>query len=304
MKSTSLTLGIASVLVAVGFAPEVHAACMPPKDFKLAYSDEGDHWLIFPPHSNSTIGGGVLKTRFWEPGNRAAVNEGDGCPQEAYMFQLDPDHITIFGASGGNVLGSMCDNLGCPTDALIMLVQTLSEDGMQAYYAVGKVAEDVGEFRYNRGGTDWQLTEIPRPRVQSSSRTTTSQMINVCIDPPMGAHGEADGFTRNSIVTGYQIVRAEGASDPGRDPVRWTNVGSPVPVNEDTCSSVAIQSAFCVPDDDVFFAVRPIFDDGEFMADYVGASTRVECSPTLAEPRFGTIERTKTGRGVPRMNPR
>jgi len=303
-----IALGIAGVIVVGGMVTDASAACNPTKDFKLAFSDEGDFWMNFPADANSDISGGVLKGRFWKAGARGAANEGPpgACAESTYLFSDAPGHITIFGQSGGEVLSGFCINDGCVDGAQITLIQTLSNDGTKAYYAVGKVNENPGgEFRYNRGGTDWQVTEVPRPRVTNSSRSGNTVNLNVAMNPPTGAHGEADAFARNSILTGYQLVRFEGLADPGRLPGAWTNLGSVIPVNESTDTPAVGVGAVCAgTTQDVFVAMRPVYDGGAFSGDYVGASTRVECDPAVADPRFKMIDRSKSGRGDIRANPR
>lgn len=297
-------LGIAGVLVLAGAVTNASAACNPTKDFKLAFGS-ADHNMVFPAGTNSVIGGGVLKGRWWQAGNRGAANESGNCPEQTYLLDQGGGLITVFGQSGGDVLGTgACLNFGCPAGAMVLLVQTLSTDGTRAYYAVGKVNEIGGEFDFGRGNVDWPVVEIPRPRVTSSSRGGSTVTLNLSFDPPAGAHGEADGFARSSILTGYQVVRFEGSADPGRDSASWQNIGAVIPVTE-TGATLGGFGAVCGgTTDDVFIAMRPIFDGGQQAADYVGASTRIECNPASADPRFKMIDRTKSGRGTTRSNPR
>jgi hypothetical protein len=308
MSRRILILGAVAVIAVAGIASDANAACNPTKDFKLAFGGGGDRFLNFPPDANTVIGGGVLKGRFWQGGARGAVNEGapGDCPEATYMLETAPQQLTIFGQSGGDVLSTgPCVNVGCPAGTMVIVIQTLSNDGTNAYYAAGKVTEGLGEFDFGRTGVDWTVTPIARPRVSSSSRAGNTVTLNVALDGPTGAHGEADGFARNSILSGYQIVRFEGLADPGRQAASWTNVGSVVPVNENGDTPVIGLGAVCAgTTNDVFVAMRPVFDGGQFSGDYVGASTRVECDPAVADPRFKMIERSKSGRGDIRSNPR
>lgn len=297
--------GIAGVLVLAGAATDASAACNPTKDFKLAFSDAGDYFINCPPDAVCTIAGGVLKGRFWQAGNRGAANEGAACPEATWLLETGAGQLTIFGQSGGDILGTgPCDNTGCVANAQVTVIGTISTDGTKGYYAVGKVNETVGEFLYNRGGTDWAMTEIPRPRVTNSSRGGSTVTVNLSFDPPSGAHGEADSFSRSSILTGYQVVRFEGAADPGRLPAAWSNLGAVIPVSEGGATLGGLAAVCGGTTDDVFLAMRPVFDGGQFSSDYVGASTRIECDPAVADPRFKMIDRNKTGRDTIRTNPR
>lgn len=297
------TVSAAAAIALAGMVSDASASCVPTKDFKLAFGAE-NHYLVFPAGTNTTIGGGVLKGRFWQGGARGSSNEGTLCPEVSYMTD-DGTGITVFGQMGGDVFGVPCDNAGCAVGSMILLIQTLSNDGTKAYYATGKVLELNSEYDYSRTGTDWQVTEIPRPRVSSSSRAGNTVNLNANFNPPTGAHGEADSIPRNQILTGYQVVRFEGLADPGRLPGAWTNIGSVIPVNESGDTPVIGLAAVCSgTTNDVFVAMRPVYDNGQFSSDYVGASTRVECDPNVADPRFKMIDRTKSGRGDIRANPR
>lgn len=298
-------LGIAGALVLAGAVTDASAACNPTKDFKLAFGAGGDYFMNFPADADTAVPGSVLKGRLWQPGNRGAANEGAACPEATYLLGGGTQQMTIFGQSGGDILGTgPCDNTGCPAGAMIILIQTTSTDGSKAYYAVGKVNETVGEFDFGRGGTDWEVVEVPRPRVTQSSRAGSTVTLNLSFDPPAGAHGEADGFARSSILTGYQVVRFEGSADPGRAFGAWTNLGAVIPVTEGGATLGGLGAVCGGTTDDVFIAMRPVYDGGQFSGDYVGASTRVECDPAVADPRFKMIDRSKSGRGAIQSNPR
>jgi hypothetical protein len=297
-------LGIAGVLALAGAVTDASAACNPTKDFKTAFGS-ADHFLNFPGDADTTIGGPALIGRFWQSGARGAANEGVGCPEVTYLLDLGGP-IAVFGQMGGDILGTGgCDNTGCPAfgSDLITLIQTLSTDGSKAYYAVGKVNDlNLGEYDYGRGGTDWQVAEVPRPRVTMSSRTGGTVTLNLSFDPPAGAYGQADGYAPESILTGYQVVRFEGTADPGRAPAAWTNIGALIPVGSTGATLGGFEAVCGGTTNDVFIAMRPVFDNGQFSGDYVGASTRIECDPAVADPRFKMIDRTKSGRSTIRSN--
>ena len=308
-RKSLIAIGMVGAVALAGAVTDASAACATPQLFSLSFSDAGDYSVIFPGDANATVGGGVLKGRFWQAGARGTANEGPGCPEVSYLVQRDAQTVGIYGASGGDILGTgVCDNVGCVTGDIVILLSTLSNDASKAYYAVGKVSQTSYGHDLARTGTDWQQIEVPRPRVSSSNRAAQTVTLNVAMNPPTGAHGEADGYARNSILTGYQLVRFEGPADPGRLAAAWTNLGAVIPVQENSDTpSVGVQ-AVCAgttgTPNDVFVAVRPVFDNGQFSGDYVGASTRVECDPSVADPRFKMIERSKTGRGDIRTNPR
>lgn len=301
-------LGIAGLLVVAGVATDASAACNPTKDFKLAYGQcpltDALCMMNFPGDAIVDPTNAAMIGRFWQAGNRPAANEGAGCPASVYLLPGDAQQLTIFGQMGGDFGFGACDNAGCPAGTLVMVIQTLSADGSKAFYAAGKVNETIGEFDFGRGGTNWQVAEVPRPRVTSSSRGGSTVTLNLSFDAPVGAYGDADGFARSSILSGYQVVRFEGSADPGRNPAAWTNIGAVIPVTESGATLGGFGAVCGGTTDDVFIAMRPIFDAGQFSGDYVGASTRIECDPAVADPRFKMIDRSKSGRGSIRANPR
>jgi len=304
-RRTLTVFGIVGALALAGFVTDASAGCNPPKAFTLGFAPAGDYKLTFPADADTTIGGAALKGRFWQAGARAAASEAGSCPEATYLTALSGTELTIFGLSGGDILGTgPCDNAGCVAGTQVILVQTISTDGSKAYYAVGKVTENADGFDYSRGGTDWQVVEVPRPRVTQSSRAGSTVTLNLSFDAPLGAHGEADAFSRSSILTGYQVVRFEGAADPGRATAAWTNLGAVIPVTEGGATLGGLGAVCGGTTNDVFIAMRPVYDGGQFSGDYVGASTRIECDPAVADPRFKMIDRTKSGRGSIRSNPR
>lgn len=304
-RRTLTVFGIVGALALAGAVTDAAAGCNPTKSFTLGFGPAGDYTMFFPADADTTIGGPALKGRFWQAGNRAGANEGSACPEATYLTAGTAGGVTIFGLSGGDILGTgPCDNAGCVAGNQVILIQTLSNDGSKAYYAVGKVSENADGFDYSRGGVDWQVVEVPRPRVTSSSRGGSTVTVNLSFDPPAGAHGEADAYTRSSILTGYQVVRFEGSADPGRLPAAWTPLGAVIPVTETGATLGGLGAVCGGTTDDVFLAMRPVFDGGQFSGDYVGASTRIECDPAVADPRFKMIDRTKSGRGSIRSNPR
>lgn len=292
-----LLIAIGAVaLIALGVAAtDANAQCPNAKQFNLAFGATADAVLVFPSDANRAVGGGVLKGRFWQSGARTTHNEGTDCPESSYMVSDADGASTIFGFLNGDWGQGQCGGTGCPTGTMIMLIQTLSNDGSKAYYAVGKTAETDG-FDFGRGGGNWPVVEMPRPKVTVSSRAVPNVNLDLSFDSPaLGSRGESDAFPAESILSGYQIVRFVGTTDPGRNPAQW-QVVEVVPAT----STGAIRTSFVVDCTntaaDVFVATRPIFDGGQFAADYVSASTRVECDPNLADPRFKNIDKRK-GKG-------
>jgi len=296
------------LLAMLGFfgaaSSDADAACVVPQRFQMAFSLEGnpDRVFLFPPGANRSVTGGVVKTRWWQSGARDLHSEGTDCPPSTHLIQLDgtqqADAETLYGFMGASWGAGDCGGSGCPTGTLIFLLETLSEDGRRAYYAVGKTPQrEAGEFDWSFG-PDWPVVEVPRPRVIAASGDGGTILVNLVFDGPSGARGETGPYPPESILSGYQLVSYEGPADPGRDPGAWTNLGGVIPVAAWGATAFGVAVTCGSTTSDFFLATRPVFDGGQFQGDYVSVSTRILCSPLLAEPRDRAIDRSKSGRGT------
>jgi hypothetical protein len=302
-RRTLIVLGAVAAVALVGAVADVQAACNPARTFyTIDQATPNYRYLNFPAGADAAIGGPSLIGRHWEPGNRGAHNEGPACPESAYLLEFEPGKLGILGALGGNIIGADCLNVGCPPTGMVILIQTRSTDGSKAYYAAGRVDQFGGSYNF-AANTDWPVVEMPRPRVTSSSRGGNTVTIGAQFDAPNGARGET-GYPAQQILTGYQIVKFEGAADPGRAQNLWTPVGSPLAVTPTGASVGGVGITCASTATDAFVATRLIFDNGQYLSDYVSEPTRVECDPAVADPRFKMIDRTKSGRGGIRQNPR
>lgn len=301
-----IALGIAGALALAGSVTTVEAACPLAKGFQLGFGNCADCAFVFPADANKAIAGGVLKGRWWQAGNRTAHNEGSGsatpCNEPTYLVDDGTGGaLTFYGFMNGDWGQGTCEGVGCPSSDLIMLFQTVSTDGSKAYYAVGK-APGIDSWDFGVVGNNWPLVEVPRPRVTSSSRTAPVVTVGLQFNPPAGARGEAGGYAAESILTGYQVVIFQGTGDPGRAANLWTNLGAVIPVTSTGAVVSGVQVTCSGTSTDAFIATKPIFDNGQYAGDYVSASTRIECDPTLADPRFKNIDKSKSGRGTIRPN--
>jgi len=315
-RRSLIVLGAVAAVAFVGAVADVQAACNPARTFYTLDQSSGNYrYLIFPAEADKVIGGGSLIGRLWQPGDRAGHNEGGPngtggssavCPESAYILDgagLPSGNHGILGALGGNIIGADCLNIGCPPSGMVLLIQTKSSADDKAYYAVGRTDQNAGTYNF-AATTNWPVTEMPRPRVTSSSRgPATVVTIGAQFDAPNGARGET-GYAAPVILSGYQIVKFEGGADPGRAQGLWTPVGSPLAVQANGASVGGVAITCASTATDAYVATRLIFDNGQYSSDYVSASTRVECDPAVADPRFKMIDRSKSGRGEIRSNPR
>jgi len=288
-----IAIGIVGLVALGAAATDANAVC-DGKGFQTAFG-ASNTYLTFPPDADMTVGGPNLKGRFWQTGNRANGNEGTLCPEITYMLDMGGGNLAIFGNMGGDVLGTgPCVNAGCPVGSMTILVQTKSTDGTKSYFAMGQISEDAAGFDFGRlPGGNWIVAEAPRAKVTTSGRTGTNVNLNVHFDAPsVFVHSEV---APTNILTGYQVFRVNSNTDPGRAPAAWGapiqtvaagSTGADIPLVID-CSAVAT---------DVFIGTRAVFDNAQFSSDDISGATRVECDPTLADPRFKNIDKRK-GKG-------
>lgn len=308
-RKTLIVLGIAGVIALGGAVSDANAVCGVAQIFNLAFSGSGnpDNALVFPAEANNALSSGLVKGRWWQAGARNLHNEGSDCPESTYLIQsdgtLNANVETVYGAMAGDWGAGPCGGVGCPVGTMVLLVQTTDNAGTKSYYAIGKTNQlSDGSYDFTRGGVNWPVVEVPRPRVTSSSRGGSTVTVNLSFDAPAGARGESDAFPANTILSGYQLVRFEGQADPGRAPAAWTNLGAVIPVGATGATAAGIGLVCSGTTDDVFIATRNVYDNGQFPGDYVSASTRIECDPAIADPRFNMIDRTKSGRGTIKTN--
>jgi len=292
------------VAVALSITGPANAGCSPvSKEFWLAFTDVGSQYINFAPTDDQNITGAVIG-RVWQPGAFATTNDttGGGCPDSVWLIDGtsatpigDPGQTavkTIFGSNGADFGNGLCDTTACPANGLMVVIQTKSLDGTKGRYVVGRVLETSvsnAAFDFARTATDWNVVDIPRPRVTVPvTGVGGARGANIQVDLPNSAFYSAagDSLLANGTITGYQLVTFTGTgTDPGREAALWTNVpvggllttSSPSGSITLDCSNVLNK---------VYVATRVVFDGGAFSSDYVSQSSQVNCS-NLATPGQG-----------------
>lgn len=272
-------LGVVVLLVAV--ATPASANCVPTK---IASTFSPTNYVYID------LGAGVTASQvvgsFYAAGNPSANN--GSYPASSWLF------VDLGGKLSMNAsLGDARVN-GCPAGTLVVRVQASTPTGVKflTMTAVEGASGTSTPYAFWLGRANASLITgalLPRPRVVNSGRVGPNVNLNVSIDPTTGgSSGDSAGD-----VTGYELVKASGA-DPGRDPAGWT-VAATIPVTDGApvpstplvadCSNTAV---------DQYFATRLLFGDGQ-KSDLVSDSTRVNCNPTLAEPRFNVVPKKPVG---------
>jgi len=187
---------------------------------------------------------------------------------------------------------------GCPASKLVTRLQHAPASSSLPVRFLTMVATEGAagttsafDYSYLRApGSMLVAVPLPRPRVTSSGRIPGGGIVlNGVLDPVAAGNtsGEACG-----AITGYEVVKFVGTSDPGRDPAPWT-VAQTVP-SDGSGATFSVQSSCSNPGGDEFFATRLLFGDGQ-KSDLVSRSLRVNCNPALAEPEFRVVPKRPTG---------
>jgi len=185
--------------------------------------------------------------------------------------------------------------IGCPSTKAILRLQAATPTGVRFLTATaleGQRNPGGGDFDFSFGRAPATVIPsgvLPRPRVNTSARAGAVVNLNFAIDPMTAANSAGDS---SSAVTGYDIVRASGA-DPGRDAAGWTFVQTVTTSNGGGIPSVPLAADCSNVSVDQFFAVRAVM--GASKSEVVSDSTRVNCNPALAEPRFNVVPKKPTG---------
>jgi hypothetical protein len=294
-------VSIAAVAVAViALAPAASANCGVAKGFGQ-FSAPNYSYTFMPTTSNNTST--TIIGKFWEVGSSSTDSSGAGC-DDSYWFRPCPATYSCGGNPTGKtryILGFMggagCNVVGCPGGGdLNTLIQDTATDG-KTFFALARVSEINGPliaYDYTRVGANITLVQMARPTVTSSSRAGTTINLNMTLNPVQTGFYGLSGQTAQGPgnISGYRLYTFTGTADPGRargsyvqDATQRPYTGAAVtvtnfPVN---CSNTA---------QDVFVALGLEFDGGAVQSDYVSQSFRVECDPTIADPKnFRTLDK-------------
>ena len=280
MKTTTRILGAAAVLAVVALVavPTAHAGCLPNKTLTgWTGSAFGYHYVNMPPgQDNNTVVG-----RFWQTGNRALANEGafaDNFWLRAYA-PAGPGKYYILGELGA------AEVFGCPAGSITLTIDTNSGHNLTIQVPENPPAL----FDLGAAQTDFNFGVKPRPQVASSSRAGTAVNLQVNVQAQTGGIYTIGAAV--AVTPTYRLVSASGSSDPGPNAALYTagpavTPGTPTPFSAD-CTNPAV---------DRWVAVQELVDG--VASDTVGARTRINCNPALADPDFKHVDRP--GRPNPR----
>lgn len=284
MRNASRFLAVVVVAVAlIAAATPASAGCSPPK-FASTFTGNIANYVYLDLGTGTTAA--QVVGSFYD----LAGNNNGGYPASQWLF-VDVSGKLSMQANLGDARV-----VGCPSGKLILRAQASTPTGVKFLTMTtneGERSNATGaDFDFSFGkapGTIIASSTIPRPRVNSSGRVGGVVNLDLAIDATNGGNSAGDS---SSAVTAYEIVRASGA-DPGRNADGWTVVQT-VPTTGGGAVPSVLQAADCSNTAvDQFFATRLVF--GTSKSELVSDSTRVNCNPTLAEPRFNVVPKKPTG---------
>lgn len=272
-----IVLGMAAVALAGAvMAPSANAACSSIRSAST-YSNTGtSYW-------HSVSNDGTLVGQGWQLGSAGAWSTGGGA--------VVCENFLYFSSGGINLnLDLASCGSGCPASGgtIAILAQHQPAGTAKTHFLVATVSETFAtSVNFDYGGQgDHNLIEVPRPRVVSSSRA--GSLVNVSVQIPSIAGG-LYGPNAASAVTGYNILSASSATNPGRNAAAYslrTSVAAPGGV-AGTSGVVGVDCTTATSDQ--WVVTQLTFEGGAVLSSAVSEPTRVNCNPALADPKYKII---------------
>lgn len=274
-----IVLGAAVALVIVGIASTpASALCNPPKSVQTYNSQTGAYVFFntgLPNAGTSLIG------TFWS----AAVNHTGTC-------NTAQPGMLYFGGEGQvgiNInLGDACVN-GCPSGA--MSIQITAANGANSRTLTTQTVETpagASQFDFSTKPA-YALGDYPRQHVTASSRVA-GNLVNVSVGVDAATGIAQDGTAAQ--ITGYNILSAISATDPGRDASAYTlRTNIPAPGGIATTGSTQVDCSNI--NNDQWVVTQLVTTAGA--SNSVSPATRIKCNPALANPKYNIVPKKSMG---------
>src|SRR5262245_9372290 len=291
-----IILGLVAVAVVGLVAAPASAACIPDKA-AVTYGAQPTYW-----HSANSNPGTMLG-QSWQVGGPGIWNSGSGTPLDCNNIdQGSGSPGFIYQIPGTDKVGlnlhmGSCGT-GCPANGATVAMAAYKSTAQGTEFLIASVAETPAaafNFDYSQQG-DHNLAPLPRPRVTSSSKAGTIVTLNIAADATLGGvYGSA------SSVTGYRILSAQSATEPGRNAAAYTlrgtigGTGGAAGTGQVTVDCGASTA-------DIWVVTALNLENGGVAGGAVSAPTRVNCNPNLADPKFKIVPKKSTGLGQSEHN--
>jgi hypothetical protein len=273
-------LGVAVVaLAALVMVPSASASCIPAQNASTSDPAAGVYAYWHPASGN-----GVLVGQTWQlgaPGNWSTGN----CVDFLYFSGSDVNLNLNLGGCGN----------GCPAPLSTLAVLAQNKTAVGTDFLVATVVQTPTRnnfFDYSTQG-DHAMVPMPRPRVTSSARAGSTVNLNVQVP------AVSDGFygpNAASAITGYNILSAASATNPGRDAAAYT-LRSSIPAAGGGAGTGAVTVDCTNTAQDQWVVTQLVFEGGQVSSSAVSEATRVNCNPALADPKYKIVPK----RGTPKQ---
>ncbi len=276
------------VAVMATIAPASQAACIPSKTFTSW--DFTDYLYFYVYNFSGNLGASV--GAFWQPFDRAASNEGTQTIDIWLRYYAATSQWYISGEWG------TAGTTGCASGEMVLAMT--DPKGAGADFAVGQADETPvksAHFNFN----NLNFTPIPRPQITNRSRAGDTVTLDLQFADIAGGFSTRFGHPASTYLSGINLYTFSGTADPGRDTAAWT-LAQTAPYNGGITTLAGVNVDCSNHANDVFLAAG-IQVTGEYDTVHLGASTIVECDPTLADPgdKFDLIR--EKGKGLKKGRP-
>jgi len=278
--------------------PAASASCLPDKSAST-YGASLAYW-----HAASTAAGTLLG-QTWQLGAPGVWNNGAGATDCNGIDQGSGSPGFLYFAGSNDKIGlnlhmGTC-GAGCPAGLSTVAVAAYkrSATGTELLVAtIGETPAGVANFDFSTQG-DHNLVPLPRPRVTTSSRAGNLVNVAVAVSPvSAGLYGPNAG----SAITGYNILSAQSATDPGRNAAAYS-LRSSIPAAGGAAGTSSSFSVDCTNTTQDQWVVTQInFENGGLPGNSVSAATRINCNPALADPKFTIVPKKHDTTLTPSQN--
>jgi hypothetical protein len=263
-------------LVAFVAVPSASAACIPDKTAQTFGTTSTAYW-------HQVTATGTLDFQAWQLGAPGTFSS-TGCLNDNITGPLFED---VGGALSYSFhLGSCGAGCPAPLGANSLVTLAINKTATDTEFLVDTVPETpaaANNYDYGAEG-DHNMIKIPRPRVLSSSRAGTDLNLSVQVDSiAAGLFGPGS----STAVTGFNILSASAAADPGRDAVLYSLRATAASAGGAQATTPVTLDCTNVLDQWVVTQIQ--FENGAVLSKAVSAPTRVHCDQALANPKYKLV---------------
>jgi hypothetical protein len=289
-----IILGLAVVALAVAIAtPAANANCGSIRSASTYANGVAVYW-----HSPLPAGGNLVGRSWQLGGGTSAWDSSTGVvPCQGFLY---------FSAGGINLnLDLASCGGGCPAtnSTLAVLAQHQPAGGTQTAFLLDTVTETPANtinFDYTSQG-DHNLIVQGKPTIVSSSRAPGQVTLNLSFPSVTGG---LYGPNAGTSVSGYRVVSARSAVNPGRDAAAFNTpllTGGTVAAagGGPAAASVTLDCSVLT---DQWVATQILFEGNAIASGAVSEPRQVHCDPALADPKFKIVPKKHDTTLIPGNN--